>query len=280
MTTFTNLVSTKELRGHLCAWRIFDCRYNAMEPGLGEQQYAQSHIEGALFVSLDSDLCGVKTGANGRHPLPERHAFVSWLGTVGIRPGDQVVCYDDSTGAVAARLWWMLRWAGHDAVCVLEGGFDKWIREGHPVTAEVRQFDPTHYAQREGLQGTVNLAEVERMPTRDCLIDARAPARYRGEQEPIDPAAGHIPGAMNRFNMDNLRPDGSFKDAATLRSEWQRIADGHAPGDLVHYCGSGVSACHNLLAMEVAGLPGGSLYVGSWSEWSADARRPRAPQKG
>ena len=273
---FTSLASTQELRAHLSTWRIFDCRYNPMKSGWGEQQYAQGHIEGALFVSMDADLCGAKTGKNGRHPLPDRQAFIDWLGRMGLSPGDQVVCYDDGSGAVAGRLWWMLRWAGHRAVCVLEGGLDKWIREGHPVTTDVPKFKPTQYPQREALQRTASAAEVERMQARGTLIDARAPARFRGEQEPIDPVAGHIPGAVNRFNMDNVRPDGTFKDAATLKSEWQQVAGRRAPSELVHYCGSGVSACHNLLAMEVAGLPGGALYVGSWSEWCADPQRPRA----
>jgi thiosulfate/3-mercaptopyruvate sulfurtransferase len=190
------------------------------------------------------------------------------LGKQGLKKDDQVVCYDASTGSMAARLWWMLRWVGHENVAVLDGGLAKWLKEGRPVDAAVPRFKPTVYPAAKPT-GAVKADEVLGDP---LLVDARAPARWRGEQEPIDPVAGRIPGALNRFNMDNLNADGTFKSAAQLKAELQKILQNR---DSVHYCGSGVAACHNLLAMEIAGLTGGKLYAGSWSEWIADPSRPR-----
>lgn len=266
------LVSTGALAANP-GWRVFDCRHDLADPHAGERQYRQAHIPGALFAHLDRDLSGPKTGKNGRHPLPAFDAFVAWLGAQGLRPSDIVICYDAGSGAMAARLWWMLRWAGHENVAVLDGGIAKWLREERPVTAQVPAFAPTVYAGRERKDMAVDAAWVEANLGRAALVDARAPARYRGEAEPIDPVAGHIPGAVNRFNNDNLAPEGTFKDAVALRREFERVLAGRAPQDAVHYCGSGVSACHNLLAMEIAGLSGARLYPGSWSEWIADPRR-------
>jgi len=271
------IVPTAELARQLPVWRVFDCRFDLMKPASGAQQYAESHIPGASFADLEKDLSAQKTGRNGRHPLPQLSAFTAWLGQQGLRSSDQVVCYDAGNGMMAARLWWMLRWAGHEAAAVLDGGFAKWQKEGRPVTTEAPDFRRTEYVSRESLQQTLPAARVEAELSRLFLLDARAPARYRGEQEPIDPVAGHIPGARNRFNMDNVLPDGSFKPAEQLRSEFQAILGEQKPGEVVHYCGSGVSACHNLLAMEVAGLHGGRLFAGSWSEWIAESSRPREP---
>ena len=243
-----------------------------MKPDLGEQQYREAHIPGASFAHLECDLSAPKTGRNGRHPLPDPQTFVKWVERAGVRPQDQVVCYDAANGSTAARLWWMLRWIGHEAVAVLDGGFAKWLAESRPVTAEVPRFPPTNYPGKPRAGSAADVREVEK--ERPFLLDARAPARYRGEQEPIDPVAGHIPGALNRFNGSNVNADGTFKTAAALRQEFESVLSGTAPGDVVHYCGSGVSACHNLLAMEIAGLPGGKLYPGSWSEWIADPNRP------
>jgi len=271
----TTLVSTAELAAHLSDWRIFDCRHDLMKPQLGEQQYRQAHIPGALFASLERDLSAPKTGKNGRHPLPDPEAFGAWLGRHGVNPGDQVVCYDASNGAMAARLWWMLRWIGHEAVAVLDGGMAKWTSEGRPLTADVPTFPSTDYPININEEAAVGARMVHRRLGQQLLLDARAPARYRGEQEPIDPVAGRIPGARNRFNMDNVAADGTFKPAEELRADFQRVLGGRAPHEVVNYCGSGVAACHNLLAMEIAGLPGGKLFAGSWSEWIADPARPQ-----
>jgi len=270
----TTLVSTEELAGHP-QWRVFDCRHDLAKPDLGEEQYRQAHLPGALFAHLERDLSAPKTGTNGRHPLPDHGAFIAWLGRQGLESSDQVVCYDAGNGAMAARLWWMLRWAGHKAVAVLDGGLAKWLAEGRPVTAEVPRYARCSYpAHARRVAAAVDVSELERHPERMLLVDARAPARFRGEQEPIDPVAGHIPGARNRFNSDNLTPQGTFKDKEALKSEFLEILGDRNPSEVVHYCGSGVAACHNLLAMDIAGLHGGRLYAGSWSEWSADPKRP------
>jgi thiosulfate/3-mercaptopyruvate sulfurtransferase len=271
----TTLVSTQELAGHP-EYRVFDCRHDLMNPDLGEQQYRAAHIPGALFAHLERDLSAPKTGRNGRHPLPEREVFAGWLGRQGLEPSDQVVCYDAGNGSMAARLWWMLRWIGHDAAAVLDGGLAKWLAEKRPLTSEVPRFAPSTYGPRRPLATAVDLGQVENRRSELLLLDARAPGRYRGEQEPIDPVAGHIPGAKNRFNLDNVNPDGTFKTPTALKSDFLKIVGERAPEEVVHYCGSGVAACHNLLAMEVAGLPRGRLYAGSWSEWSSDPCRPAA----
>jgi thiosulfate/3-mercaptopyruvate sulfurtransferase len=271
----STLVSTGELAANLAKWRVFDCRHDLAKPELGEEQYKQGHIPGALFAHLDRDLSGRKTGKNGRHPLPDPQDFEKWLERTGLTPKDQVVCYDGGTGAMAARLWWMLRWIGHEKVAVLDGGFAKWAKERRPVTIDVPLFTPLNYPIKVRPDFAVDVGTVEHSLNNNLLLDARAPARYRGEQEPIDPVAGRIPGSKNRFNSDNLGAEGTFKPAAKLRQEFKAVLSGRAPAEVVHYCGSGVAACHNLLAMEHAGLKGGKLYAGSWSEWSADPKRPR-----
>ena len=272
----TTLVSTQALASHPQS-RVFDCRHDLAKPDLGEQQYREAHLPGAMFAHLERDLSAAKTGRNGRHPLPEASTFIAWLGRQGLKPTDQVVCYDAGNGAMAARLWWMLRWVGHEAVAVLDGGLAKWLAEGRPVTPEVPRFPPTSYRVSHPRRAVaVDVAEVEKHRDRILLLDARAPARYRGEQEPIDPVAGHIPGARNRFNAENLNADGTFKEREALKQDLLQVLGERPPSEVVHYCGSGVSACHNLLAMEVAGLTGGKLYAGSWSEWSADPKRPIA----
>lgn len=269
------LVSTEELAAHP-EWRVFDCRHDLGNPDLGEQQFREGHIPGALFAHLERDLSGPTTGKNGRHPLPEPKAFVTWLGKQGLQPADQVVCYDGGPGAMAARLWWMLRWVGHETVAVLDGGFAKWQQEGRPATTDVPQVAPAAYPGRARTSMVAYLSHVEKKLKKAALLDARAPARYRGEQEPIDPVAGRIPGAKNRFNNDNLACEGTFKKPALLRAEFESILSNRNTTDIIHYCGSGVAACHNALAMEIAGLAGSRVYVGSWSEWSADPSRPIA----
>ncbi len=253
---------------------MFDCRHDLANPDLGEQQYLEAHIPGAQFAHLDRDLSAPKTGTNGRHPLPEARAFIAWLGRQGLKPADQVVCYDGGPGAMAARLWWMLRWAGHETAAVLDGGLAKWLREGRPVTAELPTVVAAGYPGKARASMVASLPLVEKRLKRAALLDARAPTRYRGEQEPIDPVAGRIPGAKNRFNNDNLAPDGTFKKPELLREEFEKILSGRNSNEVINYCGSGVAACHNALAMEIAGLTGSRVYIGSWSEWSANPARP------
>jgi len=267
------LVSTDELAQNP-DWRVFDCRHDLAHPESGQAEYEKAHLPGALFAHLDHDLSAPMTGRNGRHPLPEMADFVRFLEKKGILPTDTIVCYDAGPGSYAARLWWMLRWAGHAQAAVLDGGFAKWVAEGRPVNAEAPLITGTKYKNKPERSRMVALATVERQLKRLALLDARAPARYRGEQEPIDPVAGRIPGAMNRFNTDNVTAAGVFKSPEALRAEFEKAISGKDPKTIVHYCGSGVAACHNALAMEVAGLSGSRVYIGSWSEWSAEPTRP------
>ncbi len=274
---FSCLASAEELARHP-EWRVFDCRHDLGDPALGEQQYAKVHLPGALFAHLDRDLSAAKTGLNGRHPLPDPFALAAWLGRCGVRPGDTVIAYDANNGTMAARLWWLLRWLGHERVAVLDGGYAKWVEEGRPVTADVPVFPESSYEFELNDEMSVEVPFVERHveSTDILLVDARAAARWRGETEPIDPVAGRIPGAVNRFCGENLTSEGSFKPPEQLRREFGALLGDRTPQEIVHYCGSGVAACHNALAMEIAGFPGSRVYIGSWSEWIADPRRPRA----
>jgi thiosulfate/3-mercaptopyruvate sulfurtransferase len=277
---FTTLISTDELAERLSdpSLALFDVRHDLMQPERwGADEYKKAHIPGATFLHLDDDLSSPKNGANGRHPLPTPEACAALFGRVGIDRGKQVIAYDQGTGTFAARLWWMLRWLGHDAVAVLDGGFAKWMREGRVVTSEVTKPEPTTFVVGR-VAPTVNSVGVEASLSRHTLllIDARAAERYRGETEPMDPVAGHIPGAVNRPASLNVTADGVFKTAPRLRSEYQALLGGRPHSDVVHHCGSGVTACHNILAMEIAGLPGTRLYPGSWSEWIANPARPIA----
>jgi thiosulfate/3-mercaptopyruvate sulfurtransferase len=268
------LVATGELARHP-EWRVFDCRHDLVKHDLGEQQYRASHIPGAAFAHLDRDLSAQKSGKNGRHPLPDPIVFIAWLGKQGLKPTDQVVAYDGGPGAMAARLWWMLRWVGHDAVTVLDGGFAKWVKEERPVTAEVPAYPATAYPGKVRAELAVDVTYVQERLGELALVDARSPARWRGESEPIDPVAGRIPGSLNRFSNDNLTAEGTFKRPEVLKHEFLTVLGTRKLSAVVHSCGSGVAACHNLLAMEIAGLQGGKLYAGSWSEWIADSARPR-----
>lgn len=276
---FTTLIDANELARHLgeAGWCLVDCRHDLTNPAFGRAAYQRSHLPGAWFLSLDEDLSGAQTGTNGRHPLPDPDRLASRLGACGIAPDTQVVAYDDAGGMYAARLWWLLRWLGHRAVAVLDGGFQAWCAAAKVLTAELPRANPTHY-QPNLQDNAVDAAFVERhLGSPDMmLIDARSPDRFRGENENLDPVAGHIPGAVNRFFKDNLTADGLFKPAAVLREEFEKLLHGHDPKKVVHQCGSGVTACHNLLAMEHAGLRGACLYPGSWSEWCADPSRPVA----
>lgn len=268
------LVSTDELARHP-QWRVFDCRHDLLKHDLGERQYRESHIPGAAFAHLDRDLSAPKSGSNGRHPLPDPQVFIAWLGAQGLKRTDPVVAYDGGPGSMAARLWWMLRWVGHDTVAVLDGGLAKWVKEGRPVTAEVPKFAATAYAGKVRPKRAVDVSYVQSHLGDATLLDARAPARWRGELEPIDPVAGRIPGSLNRFSSDNLQADGTFKRPEVLKQEFLSVLGTRKLEAIVNTCGSGVAACHNLLAMEIAGLKGARLYAGSWSEWIADPKRPR-----
>lgn len=276
---FSTLVSTEILAAYLTdpRWRVFDCRHDLVNPALGAQQFSKAHIPGACFAHLDHDLSAPKTGTNGRHPLPDPEVFLAWLGRQGLTPGDQVIAYDAGNGTMAARLWWMLRWVGHESAAVLDGGFEEWLVEGRPTTAEIAGFAPSEYDGTVRSAAQVDAAWVtSRIESRDILLlDARAPARFRGEAEPIDPVAGRIPGARNRFCAENLAADNRFKRAEDLRKEFGALLGDRDPQEIVHYCGSGVAACHNALAMEIAGFPGSRVYAGSWSEWIADPGRPQ-----
>ena len=277
--THATLISAEELDRSLAnraEWRVFDCRHDLAKPDWGLEEFEKGHIPGARLAHLDRDLSAPQTGSNGRHPLPEAKTFMAWLGRQGLKPDQQVVCYDGGPGAMAARLWWMLRWVGHEPVAVLDGGLAKWLQERRPVTSEVPEVAPVGYPGKARASMAASLRLVEKKLKRAALLDARAPARYRGEQDPIDPVAGRIPGAKNRFNNDNLSPEGIFKKPELLRAEFASILADRDSADVIHYCGSGVAACHNALAMEIAGLTGSRVYVGSWSEWSADPTRPIA----
>ncbi|MFT4174488.1 MAG: sulfurtransferase [Rhodocyclaceae bacterium] len=279
---FTTLISASALAAHIDDpdWLVIDTRHALADPHAGRAAYTAGHLPGAVFLHLDDDLAGRKTGSNGRHPLPDRQAFAAVLGHLGLRPGTQVITYDGGDGSMAAaRLWWMLRWIGHAAVAVLDGGVAAWILRGGALTQEAAApRPPGQVAPRASLVGTVTSADVlENLSTRRRLvIDARAADRFRGDNETLDARAGHIPGAINRPFKDNLLPDGRFKSAERLHGEFTALLGDVPPSAFIAQCGSGVTACHNLLALEVAGLPGAALYAGSWSEWSSDPARPVA----
>ena len=274
------LVSTEELAAHLDdpRWRVFDCRHDLRNTDYGVNAYEKGHIPGALFLHLDNDLSGEKTGSNGRHPLPDPAAFAARLGACGVDADTQVVAYDNEGGIFAARLWWMLRWMGHEKVALLNGGLPGWKRAKLPLVTEVPTVVPTSFPMRpQPLTVTTDDVLACLNSTEALIVDARAPERFRGEDETLDPVGGHIPGAVNRFYFDNLDDAGCyFKSADELRAEYVMLLAGRDPGRVIQQCGSGVTACHNLLAMEIAGLHGSVLYPGSWSEWCADSSRPMA----
>src|SRR5882724_7848169 len=273
----TALVGAEVLSQHLADpdWVILDCRHDLTAPGLGRSEYAKSHIPGARFLHLDEDLSAAKTGKNGRHPLPDPDTFMEKLGRAGVDSRKQVVAYDAQGGMVAARLWWLLRWLGHLPVAVLDGGWNQWSAEGRARTAEVSHPQPARFSGKANPMWVG--ADFVRNRLNDpslVLVDARAPDRFRGQNETLDPVGGRIPGARNRYFRDNLDASGRFKTPEALGEEFGAVLGLSGAENVVSYCGSGVSACHNLLAMEVAGLRGARLYAGSWSEWCADPSRP------
>ena len=277
------LISTEALAASLSDpdLVVFDCRHDLMDVEAGRKAYAADHIPGARFAHLDENLSGPKTGRSGRHPLPDVATVSKWLGEQGVDTHKKVVTYDASGGFFAARLWWILRWLGHDTVAVLDGGLPKWKLEGRPLTQAVPGNPPATFTPRAQDALRVDVSTVlENLRSPDMLIvDARTPERFAGLNETMDPVGGHIPGAVNRFFQSNLESDGTFKPASTLHREFIDLMTGRTPGQIVHQCGSGVTACHNVLAMEVAGLKGSRLYPGSWSEWCADPSRPMEPQR-
>ncbi len=277
---FTALIQPEELEPRLRdpEWVIFDCRHALLDKALGAGVYRESHLPGARFADVDRDLSSSITPLTGRHPLPDPNAFSDWLAMRGVSVTSQVVAYDDSQGAVAARLWWMLRYLGHGHVAVLDGGFARWRKEGRPLTADAPEPERGDFRGRPNASMLADLADVERISRarNGVLVDARGADRYRGETEPIDPKPGHIPGAVNLPYAGNLDAEGRFLTRNALRARLEPVLTGRSPQESVHYCGSGVSACHNLLAMAVAGLPPGRLYVGSWSQWCKDPNRPVA----
>ena len=260
--------------------RVFDVRHDLTNHSAGRQAYDAGHIPGARFLDHETELAAARTGRNGRHPLPARADFGALMAAHGVAPDTLVVAYDASGGMYAAHLWWMLRWLGHEQVAVLDGGWQAWTAAGLPVSHEAGPaVQPGQPAERGApLANTVDAQAVLDNIARPSftVIDARAANRYRGEVEPMDPVAGHIPGALNRPNGENLQPDGRFKTAEQLRAEFTGLLAGRDPAAIVHQCGSGITACHNLLSMEIAGLSGSRLYPGSWSEWCSDPARPVA----
>lgn len=257
-------------------WVIVDCRFDLADPGHGERLYLESHIPGARYAHLDRELSGAKTGDNGRHPLPTPAQMTERFGALGIGPDSQVIAYDADSGMYAARLWWMLRYMGHQRVAVLDGGFAAWVRAGFATSRGRQTWQPAAFTghPRDGWRVDVDDVKSRIGDDSRLLVDARAEARFRGETEPLDKVAGHIPGAKNHFFQDNLTEEKTFRPVEELRALWQTTLEGTAPDNAVIYCGSGVTACHDLLALEHAGLQGARLYAGSWSEWCCDPDRP------
>jgi thiosulfate/3-mercaptopyruvate sulfurtransferase len=277
------LIDAATLTRHLSdpSWVVFDCRHDLARPERGVQLYAEGHVPGAHFASVDRDLSGPKTGTNGRHPLPAPAAFAAFLAGHGVSAATTVIAYDDVGGQYAARLWWMLRWIGHQRAALLDGGFPKWLADGRPLSREVPSPTP---ATLTAAPDTAQLCDAAQIHARlgdpaFAVLDARAAERYRAETEPIDPVAGHIPGALNRFYKLNLNADLTLRPAAELRAEFTALLASRRPADIAHQCGSGITACANLFAMEYAGLSGSKLYAGSWSEWIADPARPTVPPR-
>ncbi|MSQ58611.1 MAG: sulfurtransferase [Betaproteobacteria bacterium] len=277
---FTTLIDAGVLAKHLDDPRfvIFDCRHDLAKPDWGIEVYLASHIPGARFAHLDKNLSGPKTGKNGRHPLPDPQSFARWLSEMGAGNDSQIIGYDSTGGTYGARLWWMVRWLGQQRVAVLNGGWDAWVKSGFPVTQDKHSPRATTFHMRLHEEARVDanfiLRNLESQKYR--VLDARANDRFHGQNETIDPTGGHIPGATNRFFKDNLDAQSRFKPSATLKAEFEALLHGRAPSQVIHQCGSGVTACHNALAMEIAGLPGSKVYPGSWSEWIADPARPIA----
>ncbi len=278
VTDYTTVIGVDQLVENLDNpdWIILDCRFDLSSPGIGREQYLAGHIPGAQYVHLNEDLSSPITAVSGRHPLPEPEALAGTFSRLGIDPSIQVVAYDADGGGFAARLWWCLQYAGHAAVAVLDGGYPAWLRAGleHESANEVAPTRQFQLQPRMELRIDTDAILSQLGDSSKILLDSRAAERYRGEEEPIDALPGHIPGAINRHWQDNLKPDGTWKDPGSLRREFEIILDQRSPGQLAAYCGSGVTACQNILSMAYAGFEGMKLYPGSWSEWIRDPARP------
>jgi thiosulfate/3-mercaptopyruvate sulfurtransferase len=280
MHHFTTLIDTNTLSGHLSRddLTLIDCRFDLGNTQWGESEYARAHLPGALYLHLDRDLSGPVTPASGRHPLPDPDRFASRLAALGATRNCQIVAYDQGNSAYAARLWWLARWIGLRNVAVLDGGIAAWRAAGLPLETEMRTPQPQELAVSLAADAWVSTDTVDelRLRPRNLLIDARGAERFAGRNETLDPVAGHIPGARNRPFLDNLGTDGRFLPAEALRQRFGVLLGSVPPSSVIAMCGSGVTACHNLLALEHAGFSGARLYAGSWSEWIRDPRRPIA----
>jgi thiosulfate/3-mercaptopyruvate sulfurtransferase len=278
--TVNTLIQAEDLAALLgdARLRLFDCRFDLARPAYGRSAYLDEHVPGAIYADLDRDLAAPATPTSGRHPLPPAEEFAARLRAWGVNADSRVVAYDDGNGAYASRLWWMLRWLGHDDVAVLDGGLRRWLQLGLPLAEDVPSPAPGDFTARPRPARVVDAAAILAATSDPAMriLDARAPERYRGEVEPIDRVAGHVPGARNHPFATSLDPQGRFLPPETLRGALAASLDGVAPGSTIVYCGSGVTACHVLLALEHAGLGGARLYPGSWSEWSSDPSRPVA----
>ena len=276
----TTLVSTEQLAQHLDDpnWIVFDCRFTLTDPEAGRRAYQHGHIPGARYAHLDNDLSSPITPGSGRHPLPAPQVIADKLGRWGVDDTKQVVVYDDSFGSMAVRMWWLLRWLGHDNVALLDGGLPGWMRQKLPATADLPQITPTQFIPhiRDTMWANTTEVDLARHDRNRLIIDARPEERFNGEREPLDKVAGHIPGSVNWSFEENIDFDGTYLPAEELREAYLNLLHGTPPEQVIHSCGSGVTACHNLLAMEIAGLPSGKLYPGSWSEWISDPSRPVA----
>jgi thiosulfate/3-mercaptopyruvate sulfurtransferase len=272
----TTLITTDTLAAYLDRCAVIDCRYDLKDETWGHARYLESHVPGAVYASLSHDMSAAPDGTNGRHPLPSPEAMASTFSRLGIGPGVQVVAYDQDDGRYASRLWWMLRYMGHEAAAVVDGGFARWTSEGRPVRSGEEVRPRASFAGQPRAGARLHVDDVERLlgDRTIVLVDARAPERFEGTNETLDPAAGHIPGAVNHFYQGNLGAGGTMLPPEQLRERLRTVIGDRRPDQVVMYCGSGVTACHNLLAMEHAGLPGARLYPGSWSEWSSDPARP------
>lgn len=276
MPYWTTLISVDDLATHIDQCLVIDCRHVLTDPNAGPQAYAAGHIPGAHFLHQDHDLASHGDGTTGRHPLPDPAVLANKLQALGLTPDTQLVAYDGQGGALAGRMWWLARWLGHPHAAVLDGGLPAWQAAGFPTSTETPKASAGAFSSTGGKAHSVTVDELvtNLLSKQYQVIDARAAERYNGETEPMDPVAGHIPGALNRPMQTNLRPDGRFKPAEIIRRDFEALLGDRDPSSVVHSCGSGVTACHNLLAMEHAGLTGSRLYPGSWSEWCADPNRP------
>ncbi len=277
-----NLIDAEQLRARLDTVLLVDCSHDLADPGAGLRAFHEGHIPGAVHLHLDHDLSDAPGGGRGRHPLPQRAALAARLRAVGLRQGQPVVAYDRNFSPYAARLWWLLRWLGASEVAVLDGGWQAWLDSGGGAESGAARaraagdFQAVAGPAMPTIEVDELLQEVLREPRRRLVVDARSRERYAGDGETLDPVGGHIPGAVCRFFRDNLQADGRFRAPAQLREQWSAVLDGCAPEQVVSQCGSGVTACHNLLALELAGLHGARLYPGSWSQWCSDPARPVA----